>query len=209
MNKIAILVFGCVFVPFSVLAQTYQLGEPQFAGAGCPAGTTGISVSPDRSSVSVLFDQFHLEIANDAQTNRTLGCSIVVPMTVSPGYVVETTAVDFRGFASLPDRAILKLATSGLQSTDRFSPRFTAVSAAFGPSQDSVFFHQDVQQTRPGTPSCPQAQALRLNIQAIFSSQYARGRGPPALGGAQFTLDSSDIGSSGLTLAIKLRACRP
>lgn len=186
-------------LPAAAWSQSYQLGEATYSGSGCPAGTAAIVLSPDASEISVLFDQFNLK--QDATENRGLAtCDIQVPMTVTPGYLVETTYVDYRGFANIPNRNGVTLYTTGFANTNRASARFSAQSLVMGPIQDEVFLRQRVPQTMPGNRKCPQSHSLRLNIRA----QMGGGR----MYGGEFTLDSADVGGEGVTMGIALKPCR-
>lgn len=88
------------------------------AGSGCPRGSVAFSPAPDRQSVSVLFDQFSVQVPqfdgvnenddrsphrsprarNDARTQHRL-CSLVFNVELTPGQMVEALEVtgDNRG----------------------------------------------------------------------------------------------------------------
>ncbi len=197
LNKMTLLVFTAL-LPLSAWSQSYQLGQAAYSGSGCPPGTAAVVLSPNGSEISVLFDQFSLQ--QDATVNRSVAtCDIEVPMTVTPGYLVETTYVDYRGFANIPNRNAVTLYTTGFSNTNRMSPRFSAQSMVVGPIQDSVYFRQRVAQTMPGNRKCPATQSLRLNIRAQMNGRMF---------GGEFTLDTADVGAQGLTMGITLKPCR-
>lgn len=196
-NKKTLVVCAAI-LPLSAWSQSYQLGQAVYSGSGCPAGTAAIVLSPDASEISVLFDQFNL--LQDTTVNRAVAtCDIEVPMTVTPGYLVETTYVDYRGFANIPNRNAVTIYTTGFSNTNRMSPRFSAQNTVVGPIQDSVFIRQRVAQTKPGNRKCPQSHSLRLNMRAQLSGRMF---------GGEFTLDSADVGGEGVTMGITLKPCR-
>lgn len=64
---------------------------PAMGGNGCPSGTTGFSISPDGTSLSILFDGYIAEPGNKT-------CNIAMPVHVPSGYQVSTVTADYRGF---------------------------------------------------------------------------------------------------------------
>lgn len=80
-----------------------RLGNPEYGGTGCPAGSAAVALAPDAQSLSILFDQFVVEAGQG--TGRTLerkNCNIAVPVHVPQGYSVSIFQIDYRGFNSLP-----------------------------------------------------------------------------------------------------------
>jgi hypothetical protein len=91
------------FFLFSSFAwgQSYQLGTATFSGNGCPSGSAAVSVSPDGSAISFLFDRFSAQTVGNHMAGA-VSCVVQIPLTVTSGYVVDATYLDFRGFAALP-----------------------------------------------------------------------------------------------------------
>ena len=191
--------FFCIFLLGQILfAQTYQLGAPSYAGSGCPQGSTSISATDDGQTISFLFDRF-TSTSVGPRGSTQLTCVINVPVSITPGYSLDTTTIYYNGFASIPSaKHFVKLTTSGM-SIQRMAPRFNTTTAISGPFQNNFSIEQKVLNGIPNVPKCPKNPNLNLIITAeIF------GRGQPT----SFTLDSADIGGAGLTVAVAIKPCK-
>jgi hypothetical protein len=80
-----------------------RLGNPEYGGTGCPAGSAGVVIAPDAKSLSILFDQFEIEAGGSSgkQLERKT-CNIAVPVHIPQGFSVSIFQIDYRGFNSLP-----------------------------------------------------------------------------------------------------------
>lgn len=84
-------------------AQPLTLGEAAYGGTGCPQGTARVVVGADRTTLSLLFDQY--EAAAGGVTGRGFdrkSCNLAIPLNVPAGYSVSIFAIDYRGFNHLP-----------------------------------------------------------------------------------------------------------
>lgn len=80
-----------------------RLGEPAYGGNGCPGGSASVTLSPDASALSILFDQYIVEAGG--ATNRSLdrkSCNLAIPVHVPQGYSISVFQVDYRGFVAIP-----------------------------------------------------------------------------------------------------------
>lgn len=106
MKRTLLLTLALSFVTgaaFSAYYDDVRLGDPEYGGTGCPAGTAGVAISPDAKSLSMLFDQFVVE--SGGTTGKQLDrktCNIAVPVHVPQGYSISIFQIDYRGFNSLP-----------------------------------------------------------------------------------------------------------
>ena len=64
---------------------------PAMGGNGCPNGTTSHAITPDGTTLSILFDNYVAEPGNKT-------CNIAIPVHVPNGFQVSTLKADFRGF---------------------------------------------------------------------------------------------------------------
>ncbi|MCK5917976.1 MAG: DUF4360 domain-containing protein [Cocleimonas sp.] len=64
---------------------------PAMGGNGCPSGTTSHVITPDGTTLSILFDSYAAEPGNKS-------CNIAIPVHVPNGFQVSTLKADFRGF---------------------------------------------------------------------------------------------------------------
>jgi hypothetical protein len=87
----------------SAQAQSLELGYPSYGGTGCPAGSASAVLSPDNSTLSILFDQYTVEAGG--VTGRSIdrkSCNLAIPVRVPSGYSISLVAVDYRGYAAIP-----------------------------------------------------------------------------------------------------------
>lgn len=87
-------------------ADPITLGTPGYGGNGCPNGSVSATLSPDASSLSVLFDQY--QVSAGGTTGRSFdrrSCNIAIPVHVPQGESVSVLTVDYRGYNHLPPRA--------------------------------------------------------------------------------------------------------
>jgi hypothetical protein len=108
-----ILAIAALLIAGSVASVSYAddiaLGEPGYGGTGCPDGSASVTLSPDAKSLSIIFDEYFVEVGGT--TNKSLdrkSCNIAIPVHVPQGLSVSIITVDYRGYNALP---------SGAQST--------------------------------------------------------------------------------------------
>ena len=79
------------------------LGEPGYGGTGCPGGSVSATLSPDATSLSLLFDEYLVEAGGDTGKRfDRKGCNIAIPVHVPQGMTVAVLAIDYRGYNNLP-----------------------------------------------------------------------------------------------------------
>lgn len=104
MKKLLLSSILCLSAPlFSSVLPDVRLGNPEYGGTGCPAGSASVTLSPDSQSISFIFDQFVAE--SGGPTGKSLdrkSCNIAIPVLVPNGYSVSVFQIDYRGFNSLP-----------------------------------------------------------------------------------------------------------
>lgn len=176
--------------------QDIRLGQPAYGGTGCPGGTASVNVSPDKQSLSILFDNYVSEAGSGRRVDRK-SCNISIPVQVPNGYSVAVFQVDYRGFNAIP---------RGAQS--RFSAEYFWAGAR-GPRIDRVFRGptNDVYTISDGliasamvwTP-CGASVNLRINTSMMAQTNS---RSEQTLS----TVDSADV-SSGLVYHLQYRRCR-
>lgn len=178
------------------LAQGLILGQPQYGGTGCPAGTASVALSPDQSSLSILFDQYVVEAGGATVIGRK-NCNIAIPVRVPQGYSFSVIAIDYRGFTALPrgGRAQLNVDyfLAGGGAGVRTSKTFFGPVASDYLKSDSLGLQAIV-----WTP-CGADTNLRANTTMMVQTNAAREQ-------AFATVDSADI-SSGLIYHLQWRRC--
>jgi hypothetical protein len=173
-----------------------QLGMPGYGGTGCPANSASVTLSPDQSSLSILFDQYVVEAGNGRQFDRK-SCNIAIPVRVPQGYSISVFQVDYRGFNSLP---------AGARSTfnvDYFfaGSRGVRQSKTFwGPSANLYELTDHLTAEAVVWSACGAETNLRVNTNMFVQTNR---RGELAMS----TVDSADV-TSGLVYHISWRRCR-
>ncbi|WII73851.1 DUF4360 domain-containing protein [Bdellovibrio sp. 22V] len=198
MKSKVLLTLAGILSMWSLQAEANQirLGQPAYGGTGCPAGTASVTLSPDQSAVSILFDNYVAEAGGGRRVDRK-SCNISVPVQVPSGYSVAVFQVDYRGFNSVPRGGMSRFDAEYFWAGAR-GPR---VSRTFvGPVSD-VYTVSDglIASAMVWTP-CGASVNLRVNT-SMMAQSNARSEQTLA------TVDSADI-SSGLIYHLQWRRCR-
>ena len=97
---------GAVLLAGSASAEGISLGIPGYGGTGCPAGTVSATLSPDATSLSLIFDQYTVAAGGTTGTSfDRRSCNVAIPVHVPNGFSVSVLSVDYRGYNHLPNRA--------------------------------------------------------------------------------------------------------
>ncbi|AUF82668.1 DUF4360 domain-containing protein [Tetraselmis virus 1] len=96
-------VWGILVLIGSSSAFSVDLSMVSFGGSGCPQGTVSVITSPDNTTVSVLFDSYTVSTDSDTLFDRK-SCNLALPIKVPNGYSIALKEIDYRGYASIPDR---------------------------------------------------------------------------------------------------------
>lgn len=173
-----------------------QLGMPGYGGTGCPGNTASVTLSPNQTSVSILFDQYVVEAGNGRQFDRK-SCNIAIPVRVPQGYSISVFQVDYRGFNSLP---------AGARATfnvDYFFAGSRAVRQSktfWGPSANLYELTDHLTAEAVVWSACGAETNLRVNTNMFVQTNR---RGELAMS----TVDSADV-TAGLIYHISWRRCR-
>lgn len=102
------MVLAGTFAASQAQAQV-TLGLPGYGGNGCPQGTVSASLSPDGSTLAIIFDQYMVEVGAAPLTAVSRkSCNVSIPINVPQGISISLVSVDYRGFNAL---------TAGARST--------------------------------------------------------------------------------------------
>lgn len=175
-------------------AASISLGQPGYGGSGCPAGSASVSVSPDGSSLSILFDSYTVEAGGSNPQVARKSCNLSIPVKVPNGMSVSLISADYRGFADLPAGAEARLDTEyffggsrGPAYSQRFNGRF---------SNTYLKRHQMAAGANVWS-ACGADVNLRVN-----SGMTVRSSGEAALA----TVDSADF-NAGILYHLQYRSC--
>ena len=197
-KMLSLMILALSAISLQAEAQSLRLGQPAYGGTGCPSGTASVTLSPDNSAVSILFDSYITEAGH--VTGRTVdrkSCNISVPVQVPNGYSVSVFQVDYRGYNLVPRGGMARFDAEYFWAGSR-GPR---ISRTFmGPTNDNFSLTDNLlAQTMVWTP-CGASVNLRVNT-SMMSKSNTRGEQ------AMSMVDSADI-SSGLIYHIQYRRCR-
>ena len=173
-----------------------QLGFPGYGGNGCPSGSASVSLSPDQTSLSILFDQYVVEAGNGRRIDRK-SCNIAIPVRVPQGYSVSIFQVDYRGFNGLP---------SGARSTFNVEYFFAGgrgvrqTSNFRGPLSEQYAITDRLAATAVVWSACGAETNLRVNTSMMVQSNRWDEQ-------ALATVDSADI-SAGVIYHLQWRRCQ-
>lgn len=194
---LALVLAAISWTTFADLYDDVRLGEPDYGGTGCPAGSAAVVLSTDAKALSILFDEFVAEAGGI--TGRRLSrktCNIAVPVHVPHGYSVSIFQIDYRGFQSLPYGAY-----------SRFNVEYFFAGAQ-GPIYEREFqgyylgdylIHNVLEASTVTWSSCGEQVILRANTGMMVrtNSRYDD---------ALSTVDSADL-QAGLTFNLNWRRC--
>ena len=77
-----------------------------YGGSGCPQGSVGSLFSPDRTSLTLIFDQYVASAGpNVPITESRKSCQIAADIRVPQGWSYSVATVDYRGYVDLPASA--------------------------------------------------------------------------------------------------------
>ncbi len=190
-----LITITCLTSP--ILADQITLGEPGYGGSGCPSGTASVTLSPDNTSLSMIFDEFIVEAGGES--GKRLGrknCSIAIPVHVPQGFSVSIIDVDYRGYISIPRRATARFSTEYFFAGQR-GPRY--VKNFRGGMDDDFLVTNNLGVHANVWSACGADVNLRVNSSMMVrTNRYADD--------ALATVDSADF-SSGIIYHLKWKRC--
>ena len=197
MKSMLLFLAAALTLAQTALADGLRLGDPGYGGTGCPAGSASATLSPDQTSLSILFDQFTVEAGGNTQkmVDRK-SCNIAIPVHVPQGYSVSLFTVDYRGFNFLPYGARSALNAEYFfagQAGPRTSRNF------YGSLNSNYLFSNQLSTEQLVWSPCGASTNLRINASMMVQSNSSRQQ-------ALATVDSADI-KSGLVFHIQWRRC--
>lgn len=122
--------------PFNIQVQVLRM-----FGDGCPAGTARAAITPDRSTISILFDNFVNEIPPTLtllQAKKT--CSVTLGIKFPGQNRVAIVGSDARGFAHVPAGGVASFAVNhhSIYGTPKHTQKMSIRRDVHGPSEGPV-----------------------------------------------------------------------
>lgn len=181
-------------------AQELRLGEPQYGGTGCPDGTASVVLSPEETTLSILFDNYVVETGGLNKLNDRKNCNIAIPIHIPQGYSYSVVALDYRGYMSIPRGGSARLAVNyflageGSENSVRTSATFT------GPVERDYLKTDRLGVEAVVWSACGADTILRTNTTLALKTNS---RGDEAMA----TVDSIDV-KSGIVYHLQWKRCR-
>jgi hypothetical protein len=96
---ITALAAAASFTTMAHAQEAITLGTPGYGGTGCPGGSVSATLSPDATSLSLLFDSYVVEAGGDTgKTFDRKACNVAIPVHVPQGMSLAVLAIDYRGY---------------------------------------------------------------------------------------------------------------
>ncbi|MBF0300104.1 MAG: DUF4360 domain-containing protein, partial [Oligoflexia bacterium] len=140
------------------------LNAPSYGGNGCPRGTFSATLSPDKSSLSLIFDKYVAQAGGSSgikSDNKT--CNILIPITISAGYSMAIVRSDYRGFIAIPSGANANI------KTDYFFHGYPGFhdekswDGVDGVNNDDYFFSREISENKRQWSHCGKKVNLHVN----------------------------------------------
>jgi len=169
-----------------------------YGGTGCPQGSVGTSFSDDRTTFTMIFDEFIASVGPGvpiAQSRKN--CQINVNLHIPQGWSFSIASADYRGYIELP---------AGMSATQEtiyyFQGEVAQVSAHcnfVGPVSKDYLVHDEIPLNTVVWSACNVVRPVNAN------SQIRINPGKPGTSG-QMTTDSID-GKIKHILGLQWRKC--
>ena len=187
----------------SIIACAWLASLPAWAQEtnGCPAGSYSIVMSPDGTSLSILFDKFTLE--GSGSTGSTMPrkvCRISAPLNLPANQSIGVYKVDYRGFAKLVNRQETQLEVQyflGPKGNDRGRVFKRKVK---GPHEGDYLFTETIGAGQMKRVGCGTAAVLNVGITLGLDGDLRTGE-PMA------SLDTTDAARGALVYHLDLKKC--
>ncbi|MFN8369750.1 MAG: DUF4360 domain-containing protein [Bacteriovoracaceae bacterium] len=177
-------------------ADDISLGIPGYGGNGCPGGSASITLSPDKKTLSLIFDSFIVEAGGGAPRVARKNCNIAIPVHIPQGFSVSLISADYRGFNALPSGATAKFVAEYFFAGFT-GPRFE--KSFYGSLNSDYFFQNNLGVAANVWSPCGQSINLRVNtsmmVQANYRNEYSLS-----------TVDTADY-TAGLVYHLKWMRC--
>lgn len=165
---------------------------------GCPEGSYAVIVSPDHTTMSILFDKFHIDSTPaTAAASVSKVCHIVHPLKLPENMSLGVYKIDYRGFAKLgPSRQALLDVQYSLAPKDHEHGRVFRRKVN-GSHEGDYFFTENIGAGQMKRVGCGADAKLNIRIALALSGD----------GEAMASLDSSDGKSAAMVYHLNLKKC--
>ncbi|OQW49227.1 MAG: hypothetical protein A4S09_03935 [Proteobacteria bacterium SG_bin7] len=186
----------------SEFSELVQMGQPQFRGDGCDNNSARGTLSPDKTTLSIIFDKYSAEAGGVLKKGSKM-CNIRIPFDVPDGFRVAVIKIDYRGFSSAPENGKNKLlATYQFFDKRTRAPLHTPVKRKkWFSSQDTDFTLYSMLTDHPFWTECGQDFDLYLGTRLVALTN-------DRMELSQITLDTVDTTQAQVGYHLLWRKCR-
>ena len=179
-------------------AADIRLGQPGYGGTGCPRGTASATLSPDKKSLSILFDRYYAEAGRSAgKTIDRKTCNVAIPVHVPQGFSISIFKIDYRGFVSVPRGGQAKFNVEYFFAGSR-GPSFAKTFR--GATEKEYLLTNKIGMGALVWTPCGKSVNLRVNSSILARTNSRRTD-------VLATVDSADV-TAGLIYHVQWRRCR-
>ncbi|MGN6487301.1 MAG: DUF4360 domain-containing protein [Devosia sp.] len=176
--------------------ENITLGEPGYGGTGCPGGSVSATLSPDATSLSLLFDSYLVEAGGDSGKKfDRKSCNVAIPVHVPQGISVSVLAIDYRGYNNLPKGADSQFNVEYFFAGAR-GPTF--VKKFNGPRDEDYLIHNELTAQTIVWSKCGADVNLRTNSSIRVNTKNNQQ--------AMATVDSEDV-SAAIIYQLQWKQC--
>lgn len=177
-------------------AEDITLGEPGYGGTGCPGGSVSATLSPDATSLSLLFDSYLVEAGGDTGKKfDRKSCNVAIPVHVPQGIAISILAIDYRGYNNFPAGANSQFNVEYFFAGAR-GPTFT--KQFNGPKDEDYLIHNELTAKSIVWSAC----GADVNLRTNSSIRVTTKNNQQALA----TVDSEDV-SAAIIYQLQWKQC--
>ncbi len=172
-------------LPLPEAPESVQVVGFTHGGSGCPAGSVGSQLTPDRRTLSLLFDAFVSHAAPSlAPTESRKSCDLAIVLNFPPGWSFSVVTADYRGAAELQARVVgTQLSSYFFAGT--FGPSFA--TRITGPYSGNYARRDTLGLESAVWSPCGRDATLRIHTESRVSTLLNQG------GSGLMTVDSTDL----------------
>jgi hypothetical protein len=189
---------------YSIFACALCVGLPALAEElnGCPEGSYSIVVSPDGTTLSILFDQFTLESSGISVSGKLRKvCRISSPLNLPANYSIGVYKVDYRGFAKLATKQQAELDVQYFLGPHDNEHGRVFKRKIKGPHDGDYLFSETIGAGQMKRVGCGTAAILNVGITLSLDGNLQAGE-------AMSSLDTADAAPGGaLVYHLNLKKC--
>lgn len=169
---------------------------------GCPAGSYSVVLSPDGTSLSILFDQFTLESSAAANGGKQMKmCRIAAPLLLPANRSIGVYKVDYRGFAKLAAKQVTELNVQYFLGPHDNDHGRVFKRQIRGPQESDYTFTETIGAGQMKRVGCGKAAILNVNLSLTLEGNLQAGD-------AMSSLDTADGAPGGaLVYHFDLKPC--